>query len=164
MGTKFWNRILALAAAAVAVGLASDEALATVTTGHASAAIVQAINLTETTQMNFGFIIPGASPGTLVLPTSGPPTPNGVTYLNGAVAGAWQVQGTANQPMSVTLDTSGTLTSGGNTMTIDTFNHDITTLNFQSGTVNFHVGATLHVGGNQAPGTYIGTYTVQVDY
>src|ERR1700688_1911971 len=53
MLTKMQSRSLALAAVAIAVGLGSQQALAASQTGHANAAIVQAINLTETTPMNF---------------------------------------------------------------------------------------------------------------
>ena len=165
MIAKMQSRSLALAAATIAVGLGSHQALATSQTGTAKAAIVAAIVLTENTNMNFGFIIPGAGAGTAALATTGTVTPTSVTYLNGAAAGQWTATGTATQPAVITLDASDTLTSGGNTMTVDTFNHDagggpVFTL----GTLSSHVGATLHVGANQAAGSYLGTYTVVVNY
>lgn len=165
MLTKTQSRSLALAAVAVAVGLGSQQALAASQTGHANAAIVAAINLTETTPMNFGFIIPGAGTGTLVVPPTGAPVATTVTYLNGAVAGLWNVQGTNGQPMVVTLDISDTITGPGPAMTIDTFTTDAP-VTFTSGSVNFHVGATLHVGTSaaQTAGPYAGTYTVVVNY
>jgi hypothetical protein len=165
MFTNIRSRSLALAAVSVAVGLGSHQALAASQTGHASAAIVGAINLNETTPMNFGFIIPGASAGTLAVSTAGVATPTNVTYLNGAVAGLWNVTGTSGQPLVVTLDASDTLTGPGPAMTVDTFNSDAPAT-FTSGSVNFHIGATLHVGtaGAQTPGNYIGTFTVVVNY
>jgi len=165
MIAKMQSRSLALAAATIAVGLGSHQALATSQTGTAKAAIVAAIALTENTNMNFGFIIPSASAGTAVLATTGTVTPTSVTYLNGAAAGQWTATGTATQPAVITLDASDTLTSGGNTMTVDTFNHDAGgSPVFTLGTLSFHVGATLHVGANQAAGSYLGTYTVVVNY
>jgi Mat/Ecp fimbriae major subunit len=166
MFTKTQSRSLALAAATIAVGLGSHQALATSQTGTAKAAIVQAIVLTENTNMNFGYIIPGASPGTAVLATTGTVTPTGVTYLNGAAAGSWTATGSANQPAVISLDASDTLTSGANTMTINAFNHNAgANPTFGAGgSLSFAVGATLNVGANQAPGSYSGTYTVVVNY
>jgi Mat/Ecp fimbriae major subunit len=164
---KTLRRSLAATAATVAVGLGSHEALATSQTGHANASIVQAIVVTENTQMNFGYIIPSASAGTAVLATSSTVTPTNVTYLNGAVAGAWTATGTPTQPAVITLDVSDTLTSGANTMTIDTFTNDAggsPTFAAGTGNLSFNVGATLHVGANQAAGNYAGTYTVTVNY
>ena len=165
MFTNIRSRSLALAAVSLAVGLGSHEALATSQTGTAKAAIVQAIVLTENTNLNFGFVIPGAAAGTLAVSPAGVTTPTGVTYLNGAVAGAWNVTGTSGQPLVVTLDASDTLTGTGPAMTIDTFTHNAPAT-FTSGSVNFNVGATLHVGtaAAQTAGNYSGTYTVVVNY
>ncbi len=159
MIAKMQSRSLALAAATIAVGLGSHQALATSQTGTAKAAIVAAIVLTENTNMNFG------SAGTAVLATTGTVTPTSVTYLNGAAAGQWTATGTATQPAVITLDASDTLTSGGNTMTVDTFTDDAGgSPVFTAGTLSFHVGATLHVGANQAAGNYSGSYAVTVNY
>jgi len=165
MITKMQSRSLALAAATIAVGLGSHQALATSQTGTAKAAIVAAIVLTENTNMNFGFVIPGAGAGTAALATTGTVTPTGVTYLSGAVAGAWTATGTSGQPMVVTLDASDTITGPGPAMTIDTFTTDAPAT-FTSGSVSFHVGATLHVGtaAAQTAGNYSGSYTVTVNY
>ena len=165
MFTNVRSRSLALAAAALTVGLGSHHALAASQVGHANAAIVSAINLTETTPMNLGFIIPGASAGTLVLSPAGATTPTNVTYLNGAVAGLWNVTGTSGQPMVVTFDASDLLAGPGPSMTLDTFTTDAPAT-FTSGSVNFHVGATLHVGtaAAQTAGNYSGSYTVTVNY
>lgn len=165
MMQKAFRRSLAAAVATVAVGLASRDALATSQTGHANATILSAITVTENTQMNFGNIVPGASAGTLLLPTSGAPTATNVTYVSGAVPGAWTAQGTSGQPMVVTLDASDTVTGPGPAMTFDTFTTDAPAT-FTSASVSFHVGATLHVGtvGTQTAGAYAGTYTVTVNY
>ena len=80
MFTNIRSRSLALAAVSLAVGLGSHEALATSQTGTAKAAIVQAIVLTENTNLNFGFVIPGAAAGTLAVSPAGVTTPTGVTY------------------------------------------------------------------------------------
>lgn len=165
MFTNIRSRSLALAAVSIAVGLGAHQALAATVSGHANATIVSAVNLTESTPMNFGFVIPGASAGTLVVSPAGGTTPTNVTYLNGAAAGAWNVTGTSGQPMVVTFDTSDLLAGPGPSMTIDTFTTDAPAT-FTSGSVNFHVGATLHVdtAANQTAGNYSGTYSVTVNY
>jgi len=165
MLTNVRSRSLALAAAALTVGLGSHQAPAASQTGTANASIVQAIVVTQTTPMNFGYIIPGASAGTLVLSPAGGTTPTNVTYLNGAVAGLWNVTGTSGQPMVVTFDVSDSLTGPGPAMTINAFTTDAPAT-FTSGSVNFHVGATLNVGtaATQTAGNYSGTYTVTVNY
>jgi Mat/Ecp fimbriae major subunit len=165
MCTNVRSRSLALAAAALTVGLGSHQALAGSQVGHANASIVSAIVVTETTPMNFGYVIPGASAGTLVLSPAGGTTATNVTYLNSAVAGLWNVTGTSGQPMVVTFDASDLLAGPGPSMTMDTFTTDAPAT-FTSGSVNFHVGATLHVdtAANQTAGNYSGTYTVTVNY
>ncbi len=72
-----------------------------------------------------------------------------------------------NNTYSITLPSSATLTSGGNTMTVDTFTHDegaLPKLPSGTGSETFNVGATLNVGAVQAGGTYSGTFAVTVSY
>jgi hypothetical protein len=165
MTSKTLSRSLALAAA-LSVGVVGvHQALAASNTGTAQAAIVSAITVTPNTNLNFGFIVPTATAGTLVVPPTGAPTATNVTYLNGAAAGNWTATGTSGQPMVVTFDASDTLAGPGPSMTINAFTTDAPAT-FTSGSVTFHVGATLAVGtsGAQTAGNYSGTYTVTVNY
>ena len=58
-----------------------------------------------------------------------------------------------------------TLTSGGDTVTVDTFTDDTAgTGTLAGGSDSFNVGATLNLGANQPAGNYTGTYTVTVEY
>ncbi len=57
------------------------------------------------------------------------------------------------------------MSSGGNTMTVDTFTDDTPmNPNLSAGDDTFSVGATLNVGATQASGTYSGTFDVTVIY
>ena len=167
MVTKMWNRSLALAAATVAVGLASNEAMATSQTGTAKAAIVQAIVLNQQTNLDFGFVVPPAGAADVTLTTANAISGPGFTFLGGNTAGKWTAQGTAGQPAVITFSASDTLTSpGGATMTVDGYNHDAgaSPVFGVGNSLTFSVGATLHVGASQAAGSYSGTYTVTVNY
>ena len=116
MITKMQNRSLALAAATIALGLGSQQALATSQTGHASAAIVQAIVVTENTQMNFGFVIPPAGAANVVLTPANVISGAGFTFVGGNVAGRFTATGTASQPAVITFSSGDTLTGPGTAM------------------------------------------------
>lgn len=165
MFTKVQSRSLALAAATIAVGLGSQQALATSQTGHASAAIVQAIVVTENTQMNFGFVIPPAGAANVVLTPANVISGAGFTFLGGNVAGRFTATGTAGQPAVITFSSGDTLTGPGTAMALDTYTTDAGgSPVFTAGSLTFNVGATLHVGASQTAGSYSGTYTVTVNY
>ena len=69
------------------------------------------------------------------------------------------------QAYVITLPSSTTLSSGGNTMTVDTFTHDAgASPSLAGGSDAFNVGATLNVGATQVAGTYSGTFAVTVNY
>jgi hypothetical protein len=166
MFTKVQSRSLALAAVSLAVGLVSHQALAANSvSGTSKAVILSAINLTEGPNLNFGSILPGATTGTVAVSVTGAATATTATYITGATAGGWTATGTSGAPFVLTLDASDLLLGPGPSMTIDTFTNDAPST-FTSGSVTFHVGATLHVGSavNQTPGPYSGTYQVTVNY
>jgi len=77
------------------------------------------------------------------------------------------VTGALNTAYSVTIDTTATLSSGVNSMTVSTFATNLTsgagTLS-ATGTATVNVGATLNVAANQAAGAYSGTYNITVNY
>jgi Mat/Ecp fimbriae major subunit len=166
MVTKVQSRSLALAAVALAVGLASDPALATSQTGTAKAAIVQAITLTENTNLNFGFIVPPAGAANVVLSPANAISGAGFTFLGGNTAGNWTAQGTTGQPAVVTFGGAVSLTGPATStpMVLDLFTTDAAATFAAGNTLTFNVGATLHVNAAQLAGPYSGTYTVTVNY
>ncbi len=136
-------------------------------TATTSSSIVAPITISETAQLNFGYIASAAVGGTLSVSTSGASSAINVTDLGGAVSqGVFAVSGQGGASFSVTLPGSATLSSGGNTMTVDNFNHDggVSPTIAGGGSRTINVGATLNVGSNQAGGVYTGSYSISVNY
>jgi hypothetical protein len=141
-------------------------------TATATATIITPIAIVKATDMNFGNIAVNATLGTVILAPASTRTVTGGCTLP-AVAGtvtaaAFTVTGLAAATYSITLPAAlTTITSGGNTMTVDTWTSTPTpTGTLAGGTDNLLVGATLHVAASQAAGTYLsGTpFTVTVNY
>ncbi|MCX6250473.1 MAG: DUF4402 domain-containing protein [Bacteroidetes bacterium] len=142
-------------------------------TSSASGTIVSPIAITKTVDMNFGNVAVSSSPGTVILAPSGTRTPGGGVTLPATVgtvsAATFTVTGVANYTYIITLPlTASTLTSGGNTMTADSFTSVPTPTGTLDGTgqQTLKVGATLNVGGGQAAGVYTtaNPFTVTVNY
>ena len=139
-------------------------------TGTARAKIIQAATLThETGALNFGTIIPGDSAGTVTLQAVESPTASDSVEIAGRVT-ADPVSSDhftlANLDTATTYTISvpatATITSSTNNMTVDLTKSDTTVTGVASKV--FYVGGTLHVGANQAVGSYEGNYTVTVTY
>jgi hypothetical protein len=160
---------------AVFIGLAgiSNTALGASTTGSASAVIVSPISVTAGATLNFGTIDPGTAGGTVVVDTTGTATYSGVTNVpSGAAtpaAGTFTIGGDSTLSYNVSF-TAGSVTSGANSMTVDTFTSSSTNSGstmpyaLTGGSDTLTVGGKLTVGASQAAGTYTGTYTVTVVY
>jgi hypothetical protein len=142
-------------------------------TATASATIVGPIGITNTANMNFGNVAVSAVAGTVVITPAGVRSTTGgctLPVITGTVAaGAFNVTGAANYTYAITLPAvATTITSGGNTMTVDTWTSTPSGTGTLSagGSQALTVGATLNVAGSQAAGTYVsGTpFTVTVNY
>lgn len=157
----FWLAPLAICTLATGIAQAAD--------GTANAKVITALTLISSTDLEFGQLSVGASGGSLVIATDDSRTQTGDVVLEGGTynAGVWAVTGEASTAYDITLPASATLSSGGSSMTVDTFTSDkageTSTLD-GTGADTFKVGATLTVAGSQATGTYTGTYTVTVAY
>ena len=100
-----------------------------------------------------------------ITPAGGRTLVNVIGWVGSFNAAGFSVTGEGSQTYAITLPSSATLTSGGNTMTVDTFTHDAGgSPTLSGGSDSFNVGATLQVGGSQAAGVYSGTYAVTVNY
>jgi hypothetical protein len=129
-------------------------------TASTSATIITPIAIVRTANMNFGNV--AVSPtvaGTVVLaPGGGRTATGGVTLpvITGTVsAAAFTVTGQAGTTYSITLPGSITLTSGANTMIVNSFTSTPTpTGTLTGGTENLTVGATLNVAAAQGSGLY----------
>lgn len=142
-------------------------------TATATATIVGPIGITNTANMNFGNVAVGAVAGTVVLtPAAVRSATGGVTLpaVTGTVAAAaFNVTGAAAYTYAITLPAAATtITSGANTMTVNTWTSTPSGTGTLSagGSQALTVGATLNVGASQPAGTYVsGTpFTVTVNY
>lgn len=148
----------------VAATLLPSIATAITVNGDATVVILNAITATQTQTMNFGRVLPGTTDGTVVLSAAGTATGTGVSTYGSANAGGFDISAQPSTQLNVTFG-NGTVTSESHSMSIDTFTISPTTPTTSTGgLLTLKVGATLHVGANQAPGTYIGTYTITVNY
>ncbi len=142
-------------------------------TATASATIITPITITKTTDMNFGNVAVNNTAGTVVMATDNSRTVTGGCTLPATAgtvaAAAFGISGVASATYSITLPSSATtITSGANTMTVDTWTSNPTPTGTLDGTgaSTLLVGATLHVAGSQAAGTYTSAtpFTVTVNY
>ncbi len=112
-------------------------------------------------------MVPTGTAGTVTVTPAGARSSVDLDLFGGLPAAAsFDVTGEKDSNYSITFPSSATLTSGANTMTMDTFTHDAggTPQLSGSGSDTFNVGATLNVGATQAAGTYSGTFAVTVNY
>ncbi len=170
----FLGRRIAMALAGLAglgaLALDSEPASAASDTGTANATIIAPITISANLTLEFGQIVTGASPSVVRISTadarslvSGDATLAGGTFR----AATFNITGEPSTTYAITLPAgAATLTSGANTMTVDTWVSSVGATSTLSGggTDSFTIGADLNVGGSQATGSYTGTYTVTVDY
>ncbi len=159
------------ATAAVVIAFTSSSFAQATATAAASATIITPITIVKNVDMNFGNIAVSASlAGTVVLAPAGTRTTGGgggvtLPSTTGTVAAAdFTVSGQASYTYAITLPTNETLTSGGNTMTVNSFTSypSSTGLLNGGGTQDLTVGATLNVTAAQASGTYTNASGVPV--
>ena len=132
-----------------------------------TATLLAPVSISSSGDLDFGDMITTGTAGTVTVTPAGARTCSAeVDCLGGfPAAAAFDVTGEGGNTYSITLPSSATLTSGGDTMTIDTFTDDAgATPTLSGGSDTFNVGATLNVGATQAGGTYSGTFSVTVNY
>tara|TARA_B110000503_G_scaffold108988_1_gene163014 strand:+ start:31 stop:582 length:552 start_codon:yes stop_codon:yes gene_type:complete len=150
----------------------------------ASAQLIEAITLSETTSLNFGTTVLKSTAGGTVVLSSNSNTRNYTGGLAGggpenqnATNATFEVSGSSLATYAVTLPAAITLThtsteTGINTMEItamkarfnDAASDSVTSTISSEGTDSFSLGATLTVQENQILGQYSGQYEVSVDY
>lgn len=132
-----------------------------------SNAKAQSLNCIE--ELIYGEIMTCGSPGTVTVRTDGSSTTSCVALGGAPVSRARCIatQSFPFRPMQISITASAfTISSGGNTMSVDSFNI-ITNAGGRTATVtapfvNIPIGATLNVGGSQATGTYSGSFGISV--
>ncbi len=136
-------------------------------TANVAITLLAPISISSSGDMDFGTMITTGTAGTVTVTPAGARSSVNVDLLGGFPAAAsFDVTGDGNANYSITLPSSATLSSGGNTMTVDTFTDDAgaSPKLLPGGSETFNVGATLSVGAAQAAGTYSGTFSVTVNY
>lgn len=166
------KRLITGLAATMLAAIYNQAAIAADATGNAAATVLSPLTVTQNgLGMNFGSVSGDtASATTVVLTAAGAvSSPDGafVVPASGALPGVFDVTGAPGAAYDITLPAAAvTLTSGGDTLTVDTFTDDTagTGTLAPAGTDSFNVGATLNLGASQPAGNYTGTYTVTVNY
>jgi len=161
------TKILGSAAAAALIIGFMPQALGQATgTGTSSVQVLDPITITAGANLTFGQVAaPATGTGTVTCSTAGAVSSSGLTQVGACTAGTFTVGGEDGSSFSITLPTSATLNSGGNSLTVDTFLSDPSgTGSIATGGTTVNVGATLNVPSTAAAGSYTGTYAVTVDY
>ncbi len=136
-------------------------------TANVDITVAAPISISASGDMDFGTMVTTGTAGTVTVTPAGARSSVNVDLLGGVPSAAsFDVTGEGNANYSITFPSSATLTSGANTMTIDTFTDDAGASPKlpPGGSETFNVGATLNVGATQAAGTYSCTFSVTVNY
>ena len=136
----------------------SANALTNITNGIAVARIKD---------LDFASIVPGGAGGTVVVSPTNVKTFTGpLTFGNGVSSNAsfnvTHPGGTFGTMYGVVLPATMNITSGANSMVVDTFAWTPPIVSLFPILVRVDVGATLHVGAAQPVGTYIGTFNITI--
>jgi hypothetical protein len=154
-------------------GLSHSASAQQTATSGATATIVQGAAVTKNTNLRFGALIPGILGGTVTVNTAGLRAYLGtMTFLSSVTApfsaANFSVLGQPNQLFSVALPLTATLTRQGGTETILLTTIVANPLLFATldaaGNGTMSVGGTIVVAAGQAPGYYVGSFTVIVNY
>ena len=154
--------LLLIAISATGYSQASITATATVT-------ILKPLSITKEADMNFAEVTSNESSGTVVLsPNSSRTVSGGASFpsqsTQTAQAASFKIKG-EEAAYSITVPEEILLSDGSRTLRVDNFTHN-SAGTLEEGTETVYVGATLHINGNQEPGTYENTsdFRVTVQY
>jgi hypothetical protein len=170
LGLRFAMALAGLAGLG-ALALDAEPASSASAIGTGNATIIVPITIAATANLEFGKLAAGTGVSVVRIDTAGARSlvSGDTTLVTGGTeqAASFDVTGEASQGYAITLPAgAATLTSGANTMTVDTFTSSVGASSTLSvgGTETFTVGGDLNVGIAQAVGTYTGTFTVTVNY
>lgn len=149
---------------------------------QSNAVIVAPFSFFKVEDLVFGRIIPGSTAGSVKVASNGVRTKTGGVILAGGTTpqpARFAGRGTANQIVAMLVASNSVplnRVGGGDSMSMDSFEIGSNpTVNLSTtplfgiigtpdGSFMFPVGATLRVKANQAPGSYVGTFTVILAY
>ena len=153
--------------------LAADYA-----TANAGVRIINSLEIEKASDLSFGTIVANKTSGgdVSVLPNSDGDQvcADNLTCLEQGSQAKFLITGKPFQQISVRGPNSVTLLNEtGDEMIVDTFSHTLDgdaaswrgwEVLDSNGVEDLNVGAVLRVSTNQAPGTYVGTFTISVEY
>jgi hypothetical protein len=156
----------AVVAAVAAAGFASTGAQAATASANANAQILAPVTLVNNLSLEFGTVVPDTVGGNVSISTGGVRSCGGALVCGGTFRAAeFEVNGTDGFNVVVSIPvTSTTLTSGANSMAVNSLSASSGLITLTAGADLFTVGGTLVVGANQAAGVYTGTFNVSADY
>jgi len=172
--------VCALLASAVATTVSAPASAGVNATAPSQAVIVRPLSFFKVQDLLFGSIVRGATAGTVTIVPDGTRTSTGGVTLvgTGYQPARFAGDGDPGQTVRIRMNTPTiTITGPGAPMTVDTFTIGSTptntvlgagwdnfTLGGAGGVFNFPLGARLQVAANQAPGTYSGTFSIELQY
>lgn len=150
--------------ALTAISLGSTAANAATGNATARAKILGQVTVTRVADLEFGTIVAGAAPSTVIINPFGVRTCGAGLVCSGAVtAAAFSVTGTAGRIVTVSVPAAITLSNGTDTMSA-LLAASAPGLLLGAGGAFFTVGGTLNVGSNQVDGDYSATFNATVEY
>jgi Mat/Ecp fimbriae major subunit len=163
MNVKTFKRAL-VAAMLSGACFAASSAQAASASASARAKILSDIALTNSTDLDYGTIVPAVAISIVTISPAGARTCGaGLTCLASASAANFDIAGTTGQTVTISVPSSVTLTSGSDTM-LSTLLASTPLVTIAAGAGSFSVGGILFVGASQAEGDYTGTFTATVNY
>lgn len=128
----------------------------------------KALTITNAQSLRFGDILAAGSGAVTITPAGSRSSTGGAIAAGGvsspAIFNVSTLASCGTLSHSLLLPASITLNSGANNMTVNTFVSALSepTLVNASGSGQVGVGATLHVGNNQAAGNYSGQFLIEI--
>jgi hypothetical protein len=156
--------------ALVAFALVSGTAQAGSNTASVAATIQSPVTLSSSANLGFGSIFSDVTACNIGVSAAGVRTVLTGNCSLGSATGVsvsnWMAHGTPGASFTMTGPTSTTLTSGGNSMVLDTFVNTTvpSILDALNGNASWQTGATLHLLANQASGVYSGSISETANY
>ncbi len=172
----------ALAAALCLTGMPAQAKERATIQASTDAIVVSQLSFFKVDDLVFGRIIPGTTAGTVIVAPTGARSATGGARLASGIApqaASFAGKGRFNQAVTIAVGAAtSTLnrTGGGDSMTMDTFvigsspTALLTTaplafrIGSSTGMFEFPVGATLRVKARQTPGTYVGNFSITLQY
>jgi len=161
---------------------AANSAGAASLTSHASAEIMEALIVASRTPLNFGYITPSTSGGTVIITPQNIRSATGGVQVSGAFSRAtFVVQGSANRSYSISTPSSVNFTVSNPASGSEGLRQQLTANQFVTFSTNkgsngnvgqlgsngqdtIYLGGTLDVPPDAAPGVYSGLVELTVSY